>query len=93
MLRGKNWFYILSLAMLVISITGICLAVTPVAASFPQVNSNSYSSTLATTLHNQGPEPAVSPVPTSSQPSTDGCLLCYSPSHNLLARLSRWMGK
>ena len=91
--REKKWFYIFSLVILVMSITAVCLAVTPVAASFPQVNSNSYRSTLATTLHDQGPDPAASPVPTSSQPSPIGCLLCYSPSHNLLTRLSGWMGK
>jgi hypothetical protein len=92
-MRGKNWFYILSLVVVVLSISAVCLAVTPVAASFPQVNSNSYHSTLATTLHDQGPDPAASPVHTSSQPETVGCLLCYSPSHNLLTRLSGWMGK
>ena len=37
--REKKWFYIFSLVILVMSITAVCLAVTPVAASFPQVNS------------------------------------------------------
>ena len=93
MLRGKVWFYILSLVILVISITAVCLAVTPVDASFPQTDPNSYRSSLATTMHGQGPSPAAAPVSTSSQPSTVSCLLCYSPSHNLLMRLSGWMGK
>jgi hypothetical protein len=91
--REKKWFFIFSLVILVISITGVCLAVTPVAASFPQANSIPYAGALATTLHDQGPDPTAVPAPASSQPSTVGCLLCYSPSHNLLTRLSGWMGK
>jgi hypothetical protein len=93
MLRGQSWAFICSFVILAIAITGICLAVTPVAASFPQVNSNPYSATLATTMHDQGPDPETSPALASSQPSTDGCLLCYSPSHNMLARLSGWMDR
>jgi hypothetical protein len=81
------------LVILVIAITGVCLAVTPVAASFPQTNSIPYTSTLAITLHDQEPAPVPSPASTRSQPSADDCLLCYSPSHNLLSRLSGWMGK
>ncbi len=93
MLRGKSWVLVCALVILATAITGVCLAVTPVAASFPQTNSMPYNSTLATTLHDQEPVPAPSPVSTSSQPLADDCLLCYSPSHNLLTRLSGWMGK
>jgi hypothetical protein len=93
MLRGKGWVFICSFIILAIAITGVSLAVTPVAAYFPQANSIPYSSTLATTLHDQESAPLPSPALSSSQTSTDGCLLCYSPSHNLLSRLSGWMGK
>ncbi len=90
---GKGWIFICSIIILAIAITGVCLAVTPVAASYPQANSIPYSGSLATTLHDQKPAPASLPAPTSSKPSADSCLLCYSPSHNLLSRLSGWMSK
>jgi hypothetical protein len=93
MMRGKHWVYIFSLVILIITITGVCLAVTPVAASFTQNNPAPYSSTLATTLHDRGPDPAAAPSVASAQPSTDSCLLCYSPSHKLMTRLSGWMGR
>jgi hypothetical protein len=91
--RGKSWVFICSFVILAIAIMGICLAVTPVAASFPQSNPVPNRATLATTLHDQAPRPAALPALTSVQPSTDSCLLCYSPSHNLMTRLSGWLGK
>jgi len=94
MSRGKSWAFICAFVVLVIAITGICLAVTPVAASFPQTTTSTpHSNTLANTLHDQGPALVGAPSDSSLQPSADACLLCYSPSHKMLARLSGWMGK
>jgi hypothetical protein len=93
MFREHSWIFICWFVILAITITGICLAVTPAAAAAPQISSITYSSSLATTLHNQDTHQAAPAALTSSQPSTDRCLLCYSPSHNLLSRLSEWMGK
>jgi hypothetical protein len=94
MLRGQSWIFICSFVILAIAITGICLAVTPVAAAALQNNSTTNAGTLDTTLHTQGSNSASPPAAqTTSQPSADTCLLCYSPSHTLLSRLSEWMGK
>jgi len=83
--RGQSWIIFCSFVILAVAITGICLAVTPVAAAALQNNSINNVGTLATTLHTQEANPAPAPAAqTTSQPSADTCLLCYSPSHTLL---------
>jgi hypothetical protein len=65
------------------------LAVTPVAAYVPQPFPFpfTYVGGVATTLHTQEADLAKPPL-AGSHPTADSCLLCYSPSHNLLTRLS-----
>ena len=93
MSRGQDWIFVCSFVVLAIAITGVCLAVTPVAAFATQVNHFTYNGALATTLHNQVTNLNALPAQTNSRLSADVCLLCYSPSHVLLSHLSRWMGK
>ena len=93
MFRSQSWLIICSFVILAIAITGICLAVTPVAASALQATPIASRSDLATNLHTEktglNAPPPVAQM--NTQPSTDGCLLCYSPSHILLTRLTNWM--
>jgi len=90
MSRGKSWLVICSFAILAISLIGVCLAVTPVAAYATQFSPTTFAGSLATTLHDQGVNlaglPPVSPI--STRPLADSCLLCYSPSHHLLNHIS-----
>jgi hypothetical protein len=95
MSRGQSWIILCSLAILTIVSMGICLAVTPAAASAPYNLSNTYTGDLATTLHTPEVSQAGPPqaAPAGSEPLTGGCLLCYSRSHTLLSILSGWMGR
>jgi hypothetical protein len=95
MSKGAAWTVLSFAIILAFAMTGVLAAVTPAAASGTQNTSFNYGMTLATNLHTGGVTPAdtTQPSPLTSQPSADGCLLCYSPSHTLLNRLSEWMGK
>ena len=93
MFRGQTWIIICSFIILAIVFAGVFHAVTPVAAFTPQINAITVSGSLATNLHDQGNGLQTTPAQMNFQPSTDGCLLCYSPSHNLLSHLSGWLGK
>ena len=80
MSRGKNWIILCSIAILTIVLAGVSLAVTPVAASAPHISHFTYV-TLASTLPYQLASLAAPSLAAqvSFQPSTDSCLLCYSP--------------
>jgi hypothetical protein len=95
MSKGTAWTALSFTIILAFAMTGVLVAVTPAAASVAQNAPFTYGMTPATNLHTSGVEPAVITLvsPFTSQPSADVCLLCYSPFHALLTRLSEWMGK
>jgi hypothetical protein len=95
MLGRQSWFIICSFVILAIAITGICLAVTPAAASALQNTPVTYNGTLATNMHTEEVDLNAPPLEAqvTTRPAKDTCLLCYSPSHTLWSRLSVWMGK
>jgi len=81
--------------ILAFAMTGVFVAATPAAASVAQNTLFNNGMTPATNLHTSGVQPAEPELasPLTPQPSADGCLLCYSPFHSMLVRLSGWMGK
>ena len=95
MSKGTGWALLSFTIIIAFALTGLFLAVTPAAASGTQTTSFNYGMNPATTLHSTVVEPADTTLasPLASQPSADGCLLCYSPFHSLLTRLSGWVGK
>ncbi len=95
MSKGTAWTVLSFTIILAFAMTGVFLAVTPAAASRTQNTSFNYEMNPATNLHTSQSEPADTMLasPLTSQPSADGCLLCYSPFHAWLTRLSEWLGK
>ena len=97
MLRQKSLIVFCSFIILAVAIMGVCLEVTPAAAAAVQNASIPNSGNPATNLHGQAQGAGLNAAPpagqSTSQPLAEKCLLCYSPSHNLLSRLSMWLGK
>ncbi|MGD0004627.1 MAG: hypothetical protein ABSE06_10405 [Anaerolineaceae bacterium] len=95
MSKGAAWTILSFAIILAFAMTGVLVAVTPVAAYVAQNTPFTYGMTPATNLHTSAVTSADTTLasPLISQPLAESCLLCYSPFHTLLTRLSEWMGK